>query len=314
MKIILTRVQNGVQLAIEAAGKEASLLDDCVKFTFECSSMNRGVERYHDEAQPGWLTYMIPGPFAPDRALGLITRLTQELEMERRIASLRKTTEVLGDAGSVSAVELILDTVPVADLQALGEQLSTGPDQTYALGEFNLTQPELLISDPCYEPGTWCSGSVSAKPGRWLAEVTIGPTSWMRRTKALRVRHESTSADIYAEPFEDSGIDVGVDSGQCGVFDAAKYEQDAYCEKAYERICNITLNHPLAGGVLAEASGAVTQSGFGDGSYAARIRKDETGRIVAVQVIFISDEELDLEDEDENTDPDEQEQSETAEQ
>ena len=40
--------------------------------------------------------------------------------------------------------------------------------QKFKLGTFEVTQPELIISDPCYAPGTWCMGIVpNAQPGIW---------------------------------------------------------------------------------------------------------------------------------------------------
>ena len=44
--------------------------------------------------------------------------------------------------------------------------------QKFKLGTFEVTQPKLIISDPCYAPGTWCMGIVpNAQPGIWEAEI-----------------------------------------------------------------------------------------------------------------------------------------------
>ncbi len=40
------------------------------------------------------------------------------------------------------------------------------------IGEFEVTGNVLTISDPCYEPGTWCMGEIlGAKPGIWEAHI-----------------------------------------------------------------------------------------------------------------------------------------------
>ena len=42
------------------------------------------------------------------------------------------------------------------------------------IGEFEVTDNVLVISDPCYEPGTWCMGQIlDVKPGIWTAQIGI---------------------------------------------------------------------------------------------------------------------------------------------
>ena len=143
---------------------------------------------------------------------------------------------------------------------------------------------------------------MKARPGNWVCEVIIGPTSWFTRVKLLRARHESVTDEVYGLDFTDSGIDVGVDSGQCGLFDAEKYEKDAFVDSAYEKLCDITLGSELSGGIIPGRSGVVCESGFGDGSYNALVHRNADGEVIGIQLVFISDEAIedsDLEDDQE---------------
>ena len=45
------------------------------------------------------------------------------------------------------------------------------------LGTFEVTSDKLVISDPCYDLGTRCMGTVpSVKPGLWTATIGIADT------------------------------------------------------------------------------------------------------------------------------------------
>lgn len=98
---------------------------------------------------------------------------------------------------------------------------------------------------------------------------------------------------------------VGVDSGQAGIFDHQIYRVDESVigetefmpeDKWYSSCCDQTLGE-LGAGVI--NGGVVSSSGFGDGGYEAFIAKNAEGKVIAVQIVFITEEDL-LEDEDED--------------
>lgn len=175
------------------------------------------------------------------------------------------------------------------------------PDQDYPLGELQLTTPALRVTDPCYTKTTWCASALDVKPGAWRAKAQVGPTDWDSRVKALQIQHQD-EAEMPVLPeteLEPTKLNAGVDSGQCGFFDDIRYPtepaQFEYEDNTfYGACCRLTLNPCLpGGGVLADGSGVVTSSGFGDGGYDVYVRRDAQGLIVLVQLRFIGQNESD---------------------
>ncbi len=180
------------------------------------------------------------------------------------------------------------------------------PLTSHVLGSFELTQPTLRVTDPCYDVDTWCAGTTQALPGKWTAQSLIGPTDWDSRTHLLQIHHESVQdAGIrkYAD-LEKLDIHAGVDSGQCGFFDDALYPRDAASFEYedgtfYGDCCSSTLSEALPGGNVVRNMGAVTSSGFGDGGYNVYVERNANGDIVLAQLLFIGDTADEEDDEDE---------------
>jgi hypothetical protein len=175
--------------------------------------------------------------------------------------------------------------------------------RTIPLGQFEVTGDKVMVTDPCYDRDTWCQGTLPALPGRWAAEMEVGDRpGWGRRVHAIRAFHVDVAPrDVRKR----AKFEVGVDSGQAGIFDEARYPQDETgdyddLESFYGRACSATHDRDgeddsITGGVIAE--GAVSSSGYGDGGYVCYYRTDEEGRAVEVEIVFIGDE-SDEEDED----------------
>ena len=109
---------------------------------------------------------------------------------------------------------------------------------TITLGE------TVKVSDPCYGLDTWCSGKLeNVLPGEYVcSHALVDEGSWGIRVSGIRAVHKdyfNTLPGIYL-----SEIDVGVDSGQCGIYDYDYYAQfhtaDDVDEKWYDRVCNMT--------------------------------------------------------------------------
>jgi len=193
---------------------------------------------------------------------------------------------------------------------------------------FDVTSGKMVCSDPCYELGTWCQGVVdNVKNGKWDSGIaTSDEGSWGERISHLWVYHIDAVAKnpkILREIEQFNGyqlaFDFGVDSGQFGFFDFANYRNDASAvgldkynfgndfsmkesgDEWYRVCCNFTLGEH-SWGVL--PNGAVSSSGYGDGSYAVVGIKDDSGEWVAFCVEYIGQEEEtdDWDDEDENND------------
>ena len=190
------------------------------------------------------------------------------------------------------------------DLLITGRRLEHGEGGSMLeLGSFEVISGKLAVSDPCYDTDVWCRGELeNCKTGTWAAsalEKHMG--MWRHRICKLIAVHEDyvNSASVHMEraPFE-----VGVDSGQAGIFDAAHYRDPSVipddghkhlfegeeAEPWYVYCCDITLRDQSAG-VL--PFGCVSSSGFGDGGYDCFFWRNSEGQIVRVEIEYLPEDE-----------------------
>ncbi len=200
------------------------------------------------------------------------------------------------------------------------------------IGKFRVTSGRIRVTDPCYLTGAADAGPkqgtdhllgsgiqvLPARDGEWQAWVTVLParvTGWGDRVARLIVSHvESKHAAV--ERLDS----ICVDSGQAGVFDDGLFPREPsqfnYDDDTcfYKTVCDMTCDDDGPGGGTVEF-GAVSSSGFGDGSYALYVgRIDGPGSAVAAgEIVFIGvdddEDELDddYDDEDEEDDDDDEE-------
>lgn len=175
------------------------------------------------------------------------------------------------------------------------------------MNTFEVTSGALRVTDPCYDMDTWCAGTIAnVKNGTWAAGiVTSDEDSWGVRVSRLCIKHVDVveKGSDYAR----TDIDVGVDSGQAGFFDltpftehaAATHGDDSENHKSfYDEVCKMTIDENQFGVV---EFGAVSRSGFGDGSYDCYTAINAEGQVVAAYIDFITEDEED-EDDEENDD------------
>lgn len=183
------------------------------------------------------------------------------------------------------------------------------------LGEFEIKSGTIRLSDPCYTKDTWCAGTVKAKNGTWIGEVDHSDEgSWGKRVSRIRAYLKGTDLSVVqiSDNFDAMklDIDVGVDSGQAGIFDDAQYPDGErtgeYGDSStfYGRVCELTIgetpdgthdpDHPQAG--IIDDFGVVSSSGYGDGGYNAYALFDGD-EAIAIEIVFIGDEEFEDEDE-----------------
>ena len=192
---------------------------------------------------------------------------------------------------------------------------------------FNIQSGSMIISDPCYTPDTWCMGKVeNVSNGLWMADVDIDTRSGRIASiicynNAAQIRNPNITSLVYKAP--EMPFVVGVDSGQAGFFDAKFYRDDESIgsaktwddyertesgDKFYSACCYATLDEAKTGERFGTIPfGAVSSSGWGDGSYKCLGEKDPiTNEYIAFVIIFIDDN--DNEDDgfgsDEDDDPD----------
>ena len=210
------------------------------------------------------------------------------------------------------------------------------------------------VSDPCYSDMVWCTAKLSnVLPGEYkcsYAESDEG--SWGLRISAIRVVHKDYQGTVPNILL--STADIGVDSGQAGIYDYAYYMRyrtpESKNQEWYERVCDITCgekpnpnyipfeqsksykpeydvlndiplkpaNHEERVALRVEmerakimygntregcekvwynaanaidGKGYVSSSGYGDGSYALAIARNKEKKIVAIELIYLSDDE-----------------------
>lgn len=183
--------------------------------------------------------------------------------------------------------------------------------------KFEIKSGKVVLSDPCYELGTWCQGVINnVKNGEWCAEATH-VESWGRRVASLVSYHKdypTTANDVMADG-KILNFDGGVDSGQFGHFDFDGYRDDnsiigvpRICPEPENIICedepwySMCCDRTIGGdgfGVL--PLGVVSSSGYGDGSYDTFGIMNENGEYVAFATIFITD--ADMEDDSDDDQP-----------
>jgi hypothetical protein len=195
---------------------------------------------------------------------------------------------------------------------------------------FEITSGKAVLSDPCYELGTWCQGVIdNVKNGKWVAILEQSDEgAWGTRNSilmSLNVEAMKNNPKLEMQLMSSGELlsfDGGVDSGQFGHFDFANYRKDETAvdlpkvwddewesqegDKFYRACCFQTLEKEDSFGVL--PFGCVSSSGYGDGSYPTYGIKDENGEYVGFMTIFIGDEdeEDEWEDEEEFVDDEEE--------
>lgn len=179
------------------------------------------------------------------------------------------------------------------EIDELVEILPTGP-YTIPFGSFKISSGALRVTDPCYAKDVWCSGTLdNVKNGDWWAEALyITSKGWGTRVSEIRIFavHQETGNSDWIN----SDIHVGVDSGQAGFFDEELYPEGEgdYGDKNsfYGQVCELTFGAYGAGTL---EYGAVSCSGYGDGGYECLYKTNESGKVVAAKIIFITEEEED---------------------
>lgn len=168
-------------------------------------------------------------------------------------------------------------------------------DKISNIGTITLNN-KVIVSDPCYSIDDWCNKIINnMQPGEYecfgvLIDERIGELHLIHK-EVLDIYKELEDIPYNPEPLCCS---IGVDSGQCGIFDYEYYDKhqpdDDYddSESWYTRICDITLDPPCCGTV--DNVGVVSESGWGDGRYNLYSYLD-TKSIKALKVVFIEENE-----------------------
>lgn len=97
------------------------------------------------------------------------------------------------------------------------------------IGEFEISSGSVYITDPCYDPGIWCSAELdNIKNGIWTAHISISdrPGWSVGRVSGLFAIQIDLNDLQYSLNWQPVKEEIGVDSGQAGIFDCTKYRLD----------------------------------------------------------------------------------------
>jgi hypothetical protein len=159
--------------------------------------------------------------------------------------------------------------------------------------QIELTE-NVMVSDPCYEKGTWCQEEIVVKPGVYCV-MTQKKDGRVDKLLAMHIDH--TDAKLKKKPY----CTIGVDSGQAGIFSLDTFRNDKVFEgeesdfakrmgldegdgeKWYSHICDLTLGEDSWG---TYANGVASSSGWGDGSYDVFVAEAKSGEIVGILIDF----------------------------
>ena len=163
------------------------------------------------------------------------------------------------------------------------------------LGTIELPDGRVYISDPAYCPGTWCQGFLNnLKPGKYHGFInTAEVLGWGNRVTDIWIAHEDNVKSYPKKVM--TGVDIGVDSGSAGIFDADYYEKyhPAYGVDSewYDRQFDLRYDpadpdkeHP---GITLDDRCVISFSGVGDGSYTLYAAKNAEGKVISVRIRFI---------------------------
>lgn len=173
---------------------------------------------------------------------------------------------------------------------------------------------EVMVSDPCYTEPTWCQIKLDdVKPGKYHAyHKTYDAGDWGVRSSMLLVIHQDHNDDEDLIWDQEDG-EVGVDSGQAGIFSYETYRKDGlemevptvgYDGRSFEWLDTLSRADEVGGDWYTKMckktlttegwgtydQGIVSRSGFGDGSYTLYTARID-GEVVAMAVDFAVEEE-----------------------
>ena len=158
----------------------------------------------------------------------------------------------------------------------------------------------VMVSDPCYSIPTWCQVKLTGVlPGSYKTFVDKSNSfGWGMRCHRLGVVH----TDYVNKKLSWRVIpgEVGVDSGQAGIFSLEGYRNDEIAEGItspesnlsiekdgegdawYEKMCKFTLDEKQWG---MYDTGVVSSSGIGDGGYDCLVAK-QNNKIVGICINY----------------------------
>ena len=172
---------------------------------------------------------------------------------------------------------------------------------------------EVIVTDPCYTVGTWCTEKLTnVLSGKYHCYYNSEETEdWGYRVTAIKIVHQNyndSNSAGYDFQWEEINQEIGVDSGQCGIFDFDYYDREKKTEEAikaddslkwdpfdpsylYGKCCRATIGEYNSEKCKSiENKGVVASSGYGDGTYTLYVAKNLDDKVFALKLVFIETE------------------------
>lgn len=167
--------------------------------------------------------------------------------------------------------------------------------QTNCKNEIIKLGNKVHVTDPCYGPSVWCAGDITnVKEGDYYVIVDVNKTDWGLRVHSLTVLNVDSMLHSKEEGIskfdEKLDFEVGVDSGQAGIFDYDYYKskcinEDEVNDEWYDAVCSLTLSKKQFGTLSGKA--VVSSSGYGDGGYDCFVCRNNKNQVVGIMIKFI---------------------------
>ena len=151
-----------------------------------------------------------------------------------------------------------------------------------------LLENKVHVTDPCYTLDTWCAAwYMLVKPGVYECNIdVVDLPDWGTRVASLQVLHREHEpvTDLLCQAY---GITIGVDSGQCGIFNPSSHTKlsDMNAPYGYSAVCDATIAHRAA--ILDNHGAVVSRTGYGDGGYTLYTYVDSNDDIVGLEIVYI---------------------------
>lgn len=144
----------------------------------------------------------------------------------------------------------------------------------------------VIVSDPCYKPDTWCTVHIEdMAPGAYAPFILISDEGkWGERVvELIVVPHDRTYDDL---EFDELLGTAGVDSGMLGIWDLDQFATWSATPGWYSSFIEPIIDRRLRYLTFKECA-AISDSGYGDGSYDVCASRDEMGSINGIRIRFL---------------------------
>lgn len=144
-----------------------------------------------------------------------------------------------------------------------------------------------FITDPCYSTDAWCQEYLNKIAiGTYNCFYSVGEIKgWGPRVSAIKILLNGLENSESSLKRRVLSYNIGVDSGQAGIFEGHYYEVNQPQKEWYEKVCRITLDKPCVG--IIDNKGIVAESGIGDGLYTLYGYFNKERDLVGLLLVFL---------------------------